>query len=91
MDRATYCQQVETRLRELQETLSRRAFPRPATVDTARELAALKERNEAVLKQIADVLARVAALRASPDPDWETKKADIDREVAEIETLRMSL
>ena len=64
---------------------------RSAVIATALAMNARKQKTGALLERISGTLARVGELEAGADPGWEAKAREIDREVAEIETLRMSL
>jgi hypothetical protein len=84
MDRAMFCEEVEAKLRELDEYLRAQVFVSPST----RERALQQERRRPVLEsmraRIAEIGARVERLRASADPQWEQPRAVIEQDYAAI-------
>jgi hypothetical protein len=93
MDKTEYCDDIEKRLREVNAFASAVAAPRPAPATPAAEQAMNQARDRArVLEErSAELLTKLASIRAAPDSEWEAARQDLDREWDKVAELRSSL
>ena len=84
MDKDAYCDQMESNLRELAESLDTVVFPPASTLETSLLQEDAKRKVEQLKTRIAEVRADVRTLRASSDPSWEQARQDLDRRWQEI-------
>jgi hypothetical protein len=91
MDRTLYCDEVTARLQKTRAAHERRAFPAPAGRETARLMAQKQQENANFIVRVDATLARVARLRESAPADWDAEERELERELAEIDAIAMTL
>jgi DNA repair exonuclease SbcCD ATPase subunit len=85
MDRATFCNDVEARMREFDTFLQEQRYTRPSTAEKTRQIEQRYHTVEAIRGRIADIRAKVAQLKSSTDSQWAEPRAAIERECEAVE------
>jgi hypothetical protein len=91
MDKATYCEDIRGRLRDLEAYLGRLTFPSPSTLAASLQQ---EETKRTVLKlktMIAEAHSKVEELQTSTDPLWDMGRQDLDNRWQEIAELKTTL
>ena len=87
MDKLTFTNDMETRLRQLAARLDEmlnRPTATPATIEASRQMEETQSKARAAKSQIGQTLAAVNALRNSTDPDWEQARQDLEQRWDEL-------
>jgi len=87
MDKLTFSNDIETRLRQLASHLDQiinRPRASPSTIDASRQVADSQSRAQAAKTRIAEALTAVTALRNSEEPDWEQPRQDLEQRWQEL-------
>lgn len=87
MDKLTFANDMETRLRQLASQLDQmlnRPASAAATAEASRQLAETRSRAQAVKSRISETLVAVNALRNTTDPDWEQSRQSLEQRWEEL-------
>ena len=84
MEKTTFCDQMDARLRDLESYLRAQSFAAPSTREKAMQQERARPAIEAMRGRLAEIKTRVERLRSSNDTSWDGTRDEIERDCETI-------